>query len=139
MTPALPLRHPVTHPCDCLAVVGRDERSVLENAHREAREGEIGYQRRRAAGRSPRGWCAGGVLAVTLVHVETTAKVLLGSALVLALLGVGALVLARLGVDRLPGTIHWNPSENVRVIVPVGLMVIVSIVGTIVLNLWFRR
>ena len=74
-----------------------------------------------------------------LAHVETTAKVLLGSTLVLALLGVGALVLARLGVDRLPGTIHWNPSENVRVIVTVGLMVIVSIVGTIVLNLWFRR
>lgn len=71
--------------------------------------------------------------------VETAGKVLLASAFVLALLGVGALVLAQLGVDRLPGTIHWKPSENVSVTVPVGLMVIVSIVGTIVLNLWFRR
>jgi len=61
------------------------------------------------------------------------------SALVLALLGVGALVLARLGVHRLPGTIHWQPTENVSVTVPVLLMLIVSIVGTIVLNLWFRR
>ena len=72
-------------------------------------------------------------------HVETAGKVLLASAVVLALLGVGAVVLARLGVDRLPGTIHWKPSENVSVTVPVLLMVIVSIVGTIVLNLWLRR
>ncbi len=70
--------------------------------------------------------------------METAAKVLLASAFVLALLGVGALVLARLGVERLPGTIHWK-SENVSVTIPVLLMVIVSIVGTIVLNLWFRR
>jgi hypothetical protein len=70
--------------------------------------------------------------------VETAGKVLLACACVLALLGVGALVLARLGVERLPGTIHWK-SENVSVTIPVLLMVIVSIVGTIVLNLWFRR
>ncbi len=74
----------------------------------------------------------------TLAHVETAGKVLLASAFVLALLGVGALVLARLGVDRLPGTIHWK-GENVSVTIPVLLMVIVSIVGTIVLNLLFRR
>jgi hypothetical protein len=71
--------------------------------------------------------------------VEAAAKVLLASALVLALLGVGALVLARLGVDRLPDTIQWKPTENVRITVPVLLLVIASIVGTIVLNLWFRR
>ncbi len=64
---------------------------------------------------------------------------LLASAFVLALLGVGALILARLGVDRLPGTIHWRPTENISITVPVLLMVIVSLVGTIVLNLWFRR
>ena len=81
----------------------------------------------------------GAMLAATLAQVETAAKVLLATAFVLALLGVGALVLARLGVDRLPGTINWKPTENVSVIVPVLLMVIVSIVGTIALNLWFRR
>jgi hypothetical protein len=70
--------------------------------------------------------------------METAGKVLLASALVLALLGLGALLLARLGVDRLPGTIHWK-SGNVSVTIPVLLMVIVSIVGTIVLNLLFRR
>jgi hypothetical protein len=71
--------------------------------------------------------------------VETAGKLLLAGALVLAALGIGALVLARLGVDRLPGTIHWKPSENVSVTVPILLMVIVSIVGTVVLNLLFRR
>ena len=70
--------------------------------------------------------------------METAGKVLLGSALVLALLGIGALVLARLGVDRLPLTIHWK-SDNVSVFVPVGLMVVVSIVATIVLNVFLRR
>ena len=70
--------------------------------------------------------------------METAGKVLLGSALVLALLGIGALGLARLGVDRLPLTIHWK-SDNVSVFVPVGLMVVVSIVATIVLNIFLRR
>ena len=58
--------------------------------------------------------------------METAGKVLLGGALGLALLGVGALVLARLGVDRLPFTLHWK-SDNVSVYVPVGLMVVVSL------------
>jgi hypothetical protein len=71
--------------------------------------------------------------------METAGKVLLAAAAVLAALGLGALVLARLGVDHLPGTLSWKPSENVRVFVPVGLMVVVSIVGTILLNLFLRR
>lgn len=71
--------------------------------------------------------------------METAGKVLLAGAAVLATLGIGALVLARLGVDRLPGTIRWKPSDDVSVVVPVGLMVVVSIVATIVLNLLFRR
>ena len=64
---------------------------------------------------------------------------LLVAALVLAIVGLGALLLARLGVDHLPATLSWKPSENVRVFVPVGLMVVVSIVGTILLNLFLRR
>lgn len=71
--------------------------------------------------------------------METTGKVLLAAAAVLVVIGLGALVLARLGVDRLPLTIDWKPSENVRVFVPIGLMIVLSIVGTIVLNLLFRR
>jgi hypothetical protein len=71
--------------------------------------------------------------------VETAGKVLLIGAAVLAVVGLGALLLARLGVDYLPGTLSWKPSENVRVFVPVGLMVVVSIVGTILLNVFLRR
>jgi multisubunit Na+/H+ antiporter MnhF subunit len=63
---------------------------------------------------------------------------LLGAALVLAVLGFGALALSKLGVDRLPGTLSWR-SENVTVFVPIGLMVLLSIVGTIVLNIFLRR
>ena len=70
--------------------------------------------------------------------METVGKVLLGMALILAILGVGALVLAKLGVDRLPATLAWH-SENITVFVPIGLMVIVSIVGTILLNVFLRR
>ena len=67
--------------------------------------------------------------------METAGKILLVAAGVLA---VGALLLARLGVDHVPGTFRWK-SDNVTVLVPIGLMLIVSIVGTIVLNLLLRR
>lgn len=70
--------------------------------------------------------------------METAAKLLLGGALVLLVLGLGALVLARLGVDRLPGTFTWR-SGNVTVFAPIGLMIVVSIVATIVLNILLRR
>ena len=70
--------------------------------------------------------------------METAGKVLLMSALVLAIVGLGALGLAKLGVDRGPGTLSWT-SENVTVFVPIGLMLLVSIVGTIVLNVFLRR
>ena len=70
--------------------------------------------------------------------METAGKVLLQSAVVLAIVGLGALGLAKLGVDRVPGTLSWK-SENVAVFVPIGLTFLVSIVGTIVLNLFLRR
>jgi hypothetical protein len=70
--------------------------------------------------------------------VETAGKVLLASALTLAVLGIGALGLSKLGVERLPGTVTWR-SENVTVFVPIGLMILASIIGTIVLNVFFRR
>ena len=70
--------------------------------------------------------------------METAGKVLLMSALVLAIGGLGALGLARLGVDRVPGTLSWK-SDNMTVFVPIGLMLFVSIVATIVLNVFLRR
>ena len=70
--------------------------------------------------------------------METAGKVLLMSAVVLAIVGLGALGLAKLGVDRVPWTLSWK-SDNVTVFVPIGLMLLVSIVGTIVLNVFLRR
>ena len=70
--------------------------------------------------------------------METAGKLLLGTALILAILGVGALVLAKLGVERLPATLTWH-SDNITVFVPIGLMVVVSIVATILLNVFLRR
>jgi len=53
---------------------------------------------------------------------------------------IGALVLLadRLGLHHLPGTLTWRRG-NVTVVVPVGLMVVVSIVLSLVLSLLFRR
>ena len=70
--------------------------------------------------------------------METAGRVLLGAALILAALGVGALALSKLGVDRLPATVTWR-LDNVTVFVPIGLMIVASIVGTIVLNIFLRR
>jgi len=70
--------------------------------------------------------------------METAGKVLLGGALFLAIFGVGALALSKLGIDRLPATLTWR-SDNVTVFVPIGLMVAASILGTILLNIFIRR
>ena len=70
--------------------------------------------------------------------METAGKVLLVGAVVLATLGLAALGLAKLGVDRVPGTLSWK-FDSVTVWVPIGLMLLVSIVGTIVLNVFLRR
>lgn len=71
--------------------------------------------------------------------METAGKLLLVAAAVLAIAGLAALVLARLGVERLPFTLTWHPSEHTTVAVPVGLMIVLSVVGTILLNIFFRR
>ena len=70
--------------------------------------------------------------------MEAAWKALLGVALILAILGIGALALSKLGVDRLPATLSWR-SDNVTVFVPIGLMVVASIIATIVLNIVLRR
>ena len=74
----------------------------------------------------------------SLAFMETAGKVLLVCAVVLAVIGLGALGLARLGVDRVPGTLSWK-SDNLTVFFPIGLMLLVSIIGTIVLNVFLRR
>ena len=72
--------------------------------------------------------------------METAAKLLLAGAALLAVIGLALFGLARLGLSDLPGTFKWKSrSGNLTVYAPIGLMIVVSVVGTIVLNVLFRR
>jgi multisubunit Na+/H+ antiporter MnhG subunit len=63
---------------------------------------------------------------------------LIGAAIVLILVGGLFLLLGRLGMDRLPGDLVFRRG-NATFYFPIGLMILLSVVGTIVLNLVFRR
>jgi DUF2905 family protein len=70
--------------------------------------------------------------------LEGLGRLLIGGAVVLLVLGALFLLLGRLGLDRLPGDLVFKRG-NFTVYVPIGLMILLSIVGTIALNLLFRR
>jgi Protein of unknown function (DUF2905) len=72
------------------------------------------------------------------VGLENVGKLLLGGAVVLLILGGLFLLLGRLGIDRLPGDLVFRRG-NATFYFPIGLMIVLSIVGTIVLNVLFRR
>lgn len=65
-------------------------------------------------------------------------KLLIGGALALLAIGVLFILLGRLGVDRLPGDLVFKRG-NLTVYFPIGLMILLSVVGTILLNLFLRR
>lgn len=58
----------------------------------------------------------------------------------MVLLAVGGLMLllSRFGLDRLPGDLVFRRG-NATVYLPIGLMVLISIIGTILLNVFLRR
>jgi DUF2905 family protein len=70
--------------------------------------------------------------------VETAAKILLAVAALLALVGVGLMVASKLGVERLPGDVVLRRG-NFTLYAPIGLMILLSLVGTVVLNLFLRH
>lgn len=72
------------------------------------------------------------------MSIEGLGRILIGVAIVLLVLGGLFLVLGRLGLDRLPGDLVFRRG-NATVYFPIGLMILVSVVGTILLNLFFRR
>jgi Protein of unknown function (DUF2905) len=72
------------------------------------------------------------------VGLEGVGKLLLGAAVVLVVLGGLFLLLGRLGMDRLPGDLVFRRG-NATFYFPIGIMILLSVVGTIVLNLVFRR
>jgi Protein of unknown function (DUF2905) len=72
------------------------------------------------------------------MSLDGIGKLLIGGAVVLLVLGGLFLLLGRFGLDRLPGDFVFKRG-NVTVYFPIGLMILVSIVATILLNLFFRR
>ena len=72
------------------------------------------------------------------MSLEGIGKLLIGGAIVLLVLGALFLLLGRLGLDRLPGDLVFKRG-NVTVYFPIGIMILLSIVGTILLNLFLRR
>jgi DUF2905 family protein len=70
--------------------------------------------------------------------LEGLGRLLIGGALFLLVLGGLFLLLGRLGLDRLPGELVFRRG-GLTVYLPIGLMILLSIVGTIVLNVLLRR
>lgn len=70
--------------------------------------------------------------------LEAIGKLLIGAAVLLLIIGGLFLLLGRFGMDRLPGDLVFRRG-NLTVYFPIGLMILVSLVGTILLNLIFRR
>lgn len=70
--------------------------------------------------------------------MEGIGKVLIGGAIVLLVLGGIFLLLDRFGLGRLPGDLVFRRG-NFTVYAPIGLMIVVSVVLTILLNLFLRR
>ncbi len=70
--------------------------------------------------------------------LEGVGKLLIGGAGVLLVLGGLLFLLGRFGVDRLPGDLVLRRG-NLTFYFPIGLMILLSVVGTIVLNIVFRR
>jgi multisubunit Na+/H+ antiporter MnhG subunit len=70
--------------------------------------------------------------------LEGIGRLLIGAALVLLVVGGLFLLLGRFGLERLPGDLVFRRG-NLTVYFPIGLMILLSIIGTVVLNLLFRR
>ena len=66
---------------------------------------------------------------------EALGRVLIVGGIVVAILGVVIVLAPNLPLlGRLPGDIRYE-NENVRILIPFGTMILVSIVATIILNL----
>jgi len=72
------------------------------------------------------------------MSLEGLGKLLIGGAIALLVIGGIFLLLSRFGLDRLPGDLVFRRG-NFTVYAPIGLMILVSVVLTIVLNIFLRR
>ncbi len=70
--------------------------------------------------------------------METLGKGLVAIGLFIVLLGAGLLLAAKLGMQRIPGDIVWRKG-NFTLYAPLGLMIAISILLTVILNLFFAK
>jgi hypothetical protein len=70
--------------------------------------------------------------------MNTLGKLLLAVAILLGVVGGTLLLLSHFGIGRLPGDVVIR-RRNVTIYAPLGLMLVLSLVLTIVLNLFWRR
>jgi hypothetical protein len=69
--------------------------------------------------------------------MESLAKLLLGLAALLALAGAALLLASKLGISRLPGDVVIE-RDGFKLYAPIGVMILVSLVLTILLNIFWR-
>jgi hypothetical protein len=69
--------------------------------------------------------------------MESAGKIVLLAAALLAVIGGVLLVAGRLGLDRLPGDLLIR-RDGLTIYIPVGLMVLLSVLGSLVLSLLRR-
>jgi uncharacterized membrane protein len=72
------------------------------------------------------------------VGLEALGKLLIGGAVVLLVLGSLLFLLGRFGLDRLPGDLVFKRGDF-TLYIPIGLMILLSVGGTVVLNIIVRR
>lgn len=72
------------------------------------------------------------------MELERLGKVLVGVGLLAVLAGGVLVLLAALGIGRLPGDISIRRG-NLRVFVPIASSIVISVVLTVLLNLFLRR
>ena len=70
--------------------------------------------------------------------LESLGKLLIVIAVVLLVLGGALFLLGRFGMDRLPGDLVFKRG-SFTLYFPIGLMILLSVVGTIILNIVLRR
>lgn len=70
--------------------------------------------------------------------MDNVGKLLLALGLVLILAGIAFLLLAHFGAHRLPGDIVIR-RRNFTIYLPIGLMIVLSLLLTLALNLFSRK
>lgn len=70
--------------------------------------------------------------------IEAIAKILLGLGGGLVLVGAVLFLAAKLGWTQLPGDFIYR-GKNVTVYIPIGLMILVSVIASLILYLIARR